>query len=495
MKSTSKPWQDHAVGIAIVVVAGVLLDLCPHPHRHIEAFQPATVTTMKTRTQRRLLMSPPQSLSVISRRQQHLAVSSLSSLSSSLLGNSNEANEDAFDAEEELLRRISTRNGNIDLNSTSRPNKLDLYGEDELASLLDLHKQLYPTPQARPRVSENGTDGDEKISGFPGIHDLVLQNLQQLQDEGDDDEGDDNSEDTPSSDPPSLPSWLSEDVKLKMNNIVAIASDVDGTIIGSDQRVHPRTIHAIKRAVEASTDPTKSLRFFFPATGKSRAGALNSLGPELASLLSRGPGVYVQGVYCVDCEGNVIFEKKLPPAAVKAAEALVAGSGTSIIAYDGDALFTTDLTSTVLELHELYGEPLSQEIPALASHPNGVHKILICDNDVEKLLWLRPRLEDLATANGCVVTQAIPTMLELLPEGCSKAFGVQKLCDVLGIDPSTQLLALGDAENDVGMLDMAAVGVAVGNANNMAKEAADVVLPLSSTDGGVGLALEVIGGV
>lgn len=53
----------------------------------------------------------------------------------------------------------------------------------------------------------------------------------------------------------------------------------------------------------------------------------------------------------------------------------------------------------------------------------------------------------------------------------------------------------GDAENDLEMLQDAAIGVAVNNAVEMCKDAADVVMPLTSTEGGAGLALEVILGI
>ncbi len=53
----------------------------------------------------------------------------------------------------------------------------------------------------------------------------------------------------------------------------------------------------------------------------------------------------------------------------------------------------------------------------------------------------------------------------------------------------------GDAENDVGMLEGSAVGVAVGNAGSAAKDASDIVLPLTASEGGVGLALKEILGV
>lgn len=194
-------------------------------------------------------------------------------------------------------------------------------------------------------------------------------------------------------------------------------------------------------------------------------------------------------------DDEVIFEKKLNKPAIRAAEKLVAKSQTSIIAYDGDNLYTTNLNELVRDLHITYGEPLSTEIPCIAEHGPGVHKILICDDDLDKLADVRKELEVLAKENGATVTQALPTMLELLPEGCSKALGVEKVCEALGINAPVDLLAMGDAENDVEMLKMAAVGVAVGNGCALAKTAADVVLEETSDQGGAGLAMEVLAGI
>ena len=54
---------------------------------------------------------------------------------------------------------------------------------------------------------------------------------------------------------------------------------------------------------------------------------------------------------------------------------------------------------------------------------------------------------------------------------------------------SKQLLALGDAENDIDMLEMAAVGVAVGNACELAKSSADFVMDKTNDEGGAGAAI------
>ncbi|MCB0324171.1 MAG: HAD hydrolase family protein, partial [Bdellovibrionales bacterium] len=51
----------------------------------------------------------------------------------------------------------------------------------------------------------------------------------------------------------------------------------------------------------------------------------------------------------------------------------------------------------------------------------------------------------------------------LLPASVNKAFGLERLCRLQGIDPST-LVGVGDAENDLDFLDYSGVSVAVANA-------------------------------
>lgn len=368
----------------------------------------------------------------------------------------------------------------------SQPTKSDLYGNDELRALLEMHHQLQSAMTPQPKASsivqiipQTFESPNEIVAG--GLHDLILQTIDEIEDETKEDK------------PPKAESWISDDVRDKISklDIIAVASDIDGTIIAFDQKIHPATIDSIKAAQDSS-----EIKWIFPATGKTRWGARNSLGPELSSL-TEGPGVYVQGLYCLGKSDEVIFEKKLTSAAVEAAEQLIANLQTAVVAYDGDTLYTTDLNRIeVVELHQKFGEPESQNILSLSGHSPGVHKILLMDNSVEKLNQeVRPRLEELAKEYKCVVTQAVPTMLELLPFGCSKAKGVQMVCEYLDIDPESQLLAIGDAENDVEMLEVSAIGVAVGNSCDAAKNASDIVLPLKCSEGGVGMALKDILGV
>lgn len=65
-------------------------------------------------------------------------------------------------------------------------------------------------------------------------------------------------------------------------------------------------------------------------------------------------------------------------------------------------------------------------------------------------------------------------LLEFAPKGFSKAVGIQKACEHLGIRHE-DTYAFGDSVNDIEMLQYVGHGIAMGNAVNEAKEAADYV--------------------
>lgn len=71
---------------------------------------------------------------------------------------------------------------------------------------------------------------------------------------------------------------------------------------------------------------------------------------------------------------------------------------------------------------------------------------------------------------------------QVLPLGCSKGSGVSLLLDRLGIDPAA-CMALGDGENDVEMLRLCGLGVAVGNAGPPALAASDAITATNAEDG------------
>ncbi|SJZ48043.1 hypothetical protein SAMN02745116_00460 [Pilibacter termitis] len=73
-------------------------------------------------------------------------------------------------------------------------------------------------------------------------------------------------------------------------------------------------------------------------------------------------------------------------------------------------------------------------------------------------------------------------LLEFMPKGVTKAYGIAHLAEILGISQS-EIMAIGDEENDLSMIEYAGVGVAMANAVPMIQSAADVITRSNEDDG------------
>lgn len=73
-------------------------------------------------------------------------------------------------------------------------------------------------------------------------------------------------------------------------------------------------------------------------------------------------------------------------------------------------------------------------------------------------------------------------LFEVLPKGASKASALQSLSQTLGYSRD-QVMALGDANNDLEMLRFAGYSVAMGNGNTAVKEVADFITLTNDEDG------------
>jgi Cof subfamily protein (haloacid dehalogenase superfamily) len=80
-------------------------------------------------------------------------------------------------------------------------------------------------------------------------------------------------------------------------------------------------------------------------------------------------------------------------------------------------------------------------------------------------------------------------LLEIMPKGVVKSFGLDKLTTILGID-QTAVMAMGDEENDLAMLEWAGLGIAMKNATPEVKALADVVAPVTNDEHGVAWAIQ-----
>ena len=91
----------------------------------------------------------------------------------------------------------------------------------------------------------------------------------------------------------------------------------------------------------------------------------------------------------------------------------------------------------------------------------------------------------------CSITSWNPTGIDIVARGSGKAAGIAQFIEEQGLAPS-EIMAFGDGENDIEMLKFAGTGVAMGNASDEVKAAADYVTD-SVDDNGIENALKHFG--
>ena len=84
--------------------------------------------------------------------------------------------------------------------------------------------------------------------------------------------------------------------------------------------------------------------------------------------------------------------------------------------------------------------------------------------------------------NEFYVVRSQKYLIEVLTKGVNKAFGLEKLANKLGVQPS-EIAAIGDAANDIEMLKYAGLAIAMGNASEEVKAIADIVTDTNENNG------------
>jgi hydroxymethylpyrimidine pyrophosphatase-like HAD family hydrolase len=127
---------------------------------------------------------------------------------------------------------------------------------------------------------------------------------------------------------------------------------------------------------------------------------------------------------------------------------------------------------------ELSGDMVLADIADLVAGP--VSRVVIRDPEAtaDDFVALAERLG----LHGTDYVVGWTAWLDLAPVGVSKASGLQYVARELGID-AADVLAIGDGRNDIEMLRWVGRGVAMGQAIDVVREAADAVTATVADDG------------
>ena len=256
-----------------------------------------------------------------------------------------------------------------------------------------------------------------------------------------------------------------------MKNIKLVASDLDGTLLDKNKEITPRLYHALEQMNEQGI-------YFVPATGRPFSTvpqAIKALPFLRYVITSNGAAIYDA------VEKKAVIENNLSPNAVDAVipiakhlpvitEYFIHGK-----AYIAKSVYENLSTYGLTESHVRY--ILNSRIPVenFWEKMQKSHAILeninliFRDMDLRKQVWAELRALGL-----CSVTASTPENIEITSPLATKAKALETLCAMLGIE-AEHVLAVGDSDNDLPMLEFAGIGVAMANGEAHIKAAADMI--------------------
>lgn len=244
---------------------------------------------------------------------------------------------------------------------------------------------------------------------------------------------------------------------------VLIVTDLDGTLLDDDKNIAEDDIRAINEFRAGGG-------LFAAATGRGVAMArriIDELDISTPSVIFNGAAVY-------DFKADkFLWYSDMPEISntyIRMLEKEFPDIGVEIL--HEKEVYVTDNNQTVVE-HMAF-EKLTPAYRELEDVPkSGRLKVLIA-YPPEKM----QRVIDFTQANckeGVNWVHSSPMYYEMLPEGISKASGVRKLVDIMDLRDKF-VAAAGDYGNDRAMIAEADLGVAVSNALDSVKEAADLIV-------------------
>lgn len=261
-----------------------------------------------------------------------------------------------------------------------------------------------------------------------------------------------------------------------MNEIKLIAIDIDGTLVDSSGKLRPKVIQTVKQAKD------KGIKVVL-CTGRPLPGVK----PLLRQLdLDEQDDQYVVcfgGAVVETTSGKTLFEKGITYNDFVDLEAIARKLQLHFHAISTDRIYTCNKDLGYYTLYEanLVSMGISYRTPEEMRDVPLVKAMFVEDAETldpaiakrEYFLPLNDRLDLMKTASF---------YYEAYAKGVNKGNALLKLCEILGITEEN-IMAIGDEENDLSMLKIARLGVAMGNAISKLKEVADQITTDNDHDG------------
>lgn len=273
-------------------------------------------------------------------------------------------------------------------------------------------------------------------------------------------------------------------------DIKVIAMDLDGTALNHQKQLTERTRTAIQNAAKSGIQ-------IVVATGRT----FSSLAPEVLAMPEITCAITSNGAVVNRIpDGAVLLHNYPNPETVSEIAGMIQGEKidtevcTGGQAYIGQSYYDRVLegkTNRDVQYVKTTRHPVPDICQFLLEHRVAIENINLNFKTLEEKQQWQQRFQKLP---GVTPTSSFLFNVELGGATTSKAHALQALLDEWQMT-SQQVMAFGDSENDLGMIQLAGIGVAMANGMEEVRQAADILAESNDEDGVAKIIEQLIGDI
>ena len=241
--------------------------------------------------------------------------------------------------------------------------------------------------------------------------------------------------------------------------------DVDGTLITVGGHRMPPSVAPALQALQRSGVQV------FLCTGRH---ALEIEEENMLPGITVDGAVYMNGQLC-ELQGQIVRETPIPARDLSALKQFLQKKNCSCIFLEKDRMYANCVDSRM----EVEQAKIGTAVPAVRDisdlENRRIYQVIpfVNEEEEEELLRQMPH---------CRTKRWGDAVVDLMSRTGGKENGIRALCAAIGIT-TEETIAFGDADNDLEMLQLAGIGVAMGNALPQVRACADMVTDTVENDG------------
>ncbi len=275
--------------------------------------------------------------------------------------------------------------------------------------------------------------------------------------------------------------------------IKVIATDLDGTLCDVDHDINAHTAEVIAKAQAAG------IRVII-ATGRFYGGTMNTV----KGVLDNVDLLLNSGAEVINAQGETVIHRPLTPESVRMVYEAMKGEEPVVAKYNGferNGYIGTreELEEKALQDFLVFHDHQTKEeaykdrrflnmltnckaysdIDTLIEEVGEVAKIFCFGGNVEQIAATKEKLKKLPALG---IASSFPTNIEITHEQAQKGPALKAYIESLGYTMD-EVMVFGDSDNDLSMMEMDFITVAMGNAEDNIKRVSKYVTKSNDQDG------------